>query len=50
MVQQAYNEWTVDINVETLAVNYLEFKFVALNEKKECFGKQVTTVLLKSLR
>lgn len=36
MVQQAYNEWTVDINVETLAVNYLEFKFVALNEKKEC--------------
>ena len=37
MVQQAYNEWTVDINVETLAVNYLEFKFVALNEKKECF-------------
>ena len=34
MVEQAYNEWTVDINAETLAVNYLEFKFVALNDKK----------------
>ena len=34
MVEQAYNEWTVDINAEALAVNYLEFKFVALNDKK----------------
>ena len=34
MVEQAYNEWTVDINAEDLAVNYLEFKFVALNDKK----------------
>ena len=34
MVQQSYNEWTVDVNVEALAVNYLEFKFVALNDKK----------------
>ena len=33
MVEQAYNEWTVDINAEALAVNYLEFKFVALNDK-----------------
>lgn len=36
MVQQNYNEWATDINVEALAVNYLEFKFVAVNEKKEC--------------
>ena len=35
MVEQAYNEWTVDINAEALAVNYLEFKFVALNDKKD---------------
>lgn len=34
MVEQAYNEWTVDVNAEALAVNYLEFKFVALNDKK----------------
>ena len=34
MVEQAYNEWAVDINAEALAVNYLEFKFVALNDKK----------------
>ena len=34
MVEQSYNEWTVDINVEALAANYLEFKFVALNDKK----------------
>ena len=34
MVEQAYNEWTVDINAEALAVNFLEFKFVALNDKK----------------
>ena len=34
MVEQAYNEWMVDINAEALAVNYLEFKFVALNDKK----------------
>lgn len=33
MVEQAYNEWTVDVNAEALAVNYLEFKFVALNDK-----------------
>ena len=33
MVEQAYNEWTVDINAEALAVNYLEFKFFALNDK-----------------
>ena len=36
MVQEDYNEWTIDINVEALAVNYLEYKFLALNEKKEC--------------
>ena len=35
MVQQSYNEWTIDINVEALAVNYLEYKFVAVNAKKE---------------
>ena len=36
MVQQNYNEWATDINVEALAVNYLEFKFIALDAKKEC--------------
>ena len=35
MVQQDYNEWVTDINVEALAVNYLEYKFVAVNDKKE---------------
>ena len=35
MVQQSYNEWAIDINVEALAVNYLEYKFVAVNAKKE---------------
>lgn len=36
MVQQNYNEWATDINVEALAANYLEFKFLAVNDKKEC--------------
>ena len=36
MVQQNYNEWATDINVEALAVNYLEYKFLALDEKKGC--------------
>ena len=35
MVQQSYNEWAIDVNVEALAVNYLEYKFVAVNAKKE---------------
>ena len=35
MVQQDYNEWATDINVEALAVNYLEYKFVAINDKKD---------------
>ena len=35
MVQQDYNEWVTDINVEALAVNYLEYKFVAINDKKD---------------
>ena len=36
MVQQSYNEWATDLNVEALAVNYLEYKFLTINEKKEC--------------
>ena len=35
MVQQNYNEWATDVNVEALSVNYLEFKFVVINDKKE---------------
>ena len=33
MVQQAYNEWATDVNVEALAGNFLDFKFVAINDK-----------------
>ena len=35
MVQQDYNEWAIDLNVEALAVNYLEFKFVAIDSAKK---------------
>lgn len=35
MVLQNYNEWAVDIDVEMLTNNHLEFKFLTISEKKD---------------
>ena len=35
MVQHNYNEWAVDINASHLQTNHLEFKFLAVDSKKD---------------